>query len=218
MRRSLIAWGSFAILLFILAAIITWIVVGVKHAPIDDDHTMRVEFLFPTADLRPAGASLLSTSYDQPRLTKLGTYTAAEYREERGKATLIIWYPPGVAGKILISHLAGADACQEVLSSLLPTETLAVAPIPASDTSFSDDWILTVTPLRPHNPLIYDSSTQTWSMAHSEYQVHMRCDLRRPADRETFVTKRLAVVARNATGLGTYMGGPTYVAVPMLYV
>ena len=216
-RRSLIAWGSFAIVLFILAAIITWIVVGVKHAPIDDAHTMRVEFLFPNADLRPAGATLFDNSIDRSRLSKLGTYTEAEYREERGKAALIIWYPPGVSGKILISHLAGPDACQEVLSAGEPTETLAAEPIPATDTSFSDDWILTVLPHRPHNPLLYDSRAQTWLMAQNEYQAHIRCDLRHAADRETFVTKRLLVFARDAAGLGTYMG-PNYTAVPMLYV
>jgi len=216
-RRSLIAWGSFAIFLFILAAIVTWIVVGVKHAPIDDDHTMRLEFLFPNTDLHPT-KSLLDNTIDRPRLAKIGAYTEAEYREEYGKATLYIYYPPGLSGKILISHLTGADACQEALTGVkaMPTETLAVEPIPSTDTNFHDDWILTITPHQPHNPLVYDSANQTWALAQNEFQVHINCDLRRPADRETFVTKRLLLVARDASGLGPYMSPHT--AIPFVYV
>ncbi len=216
-RRSLIAWGSFAFCLFILAAIITWIVVGVKHAPIDDEHTLRLEFLFPNAGLHPT-RSLLDTTIDRPRLAKLGAYTEADYREDRGSAALYVWYPPGVSGKILVSHLTGPDACQEVLTGAqdTPTETLAVEPIPATDANFHDDWIISVTPHQPHQPLIYDSVSQNWTLAPVETLVQLRCALRRTADRETFVTKRLLVMARDAAGLGPYMAPHT--AAPTVYI
>lgn len=219
-RRSLIAWGGFALVLFALAAFITWIVVGVKHAPIDADHTVRATFLFPNTVLRPVAQTLnLGVPIDRARLSKLGTYSEIEYREEQGKASLDIAYPPAVAGKILLSHLAGPTACQEVLTSpqAAAKTSLSVQPIAPSDTSFHDDWILSVQPISPHDPLVYESANQTWNLAPNEYQVRLHCDLKLVADRETFVTKRLLVFAHDAAGLGSYMG-PDYTAIPILYV
>ena len=219
-RRSLIAWGCFALAAFLLAALVTWLVVRVKHAPIDDDHTVRLEFLYPNSGLRPPGqTSDQSVPIDHARLAKLGTYSDVEYREDQGKTSLDVWFPPGLAGKVLISHLNGAAACQEVLAGPLDLSKASIAaqPIPQSDTKFHDDWIVTVDPTKPHDPLVYDSVIKAWTLGQNEYQIRFRCDLKPVADRETFVTKRVLVVARDAAGLGSYMG-PDFTAIPYVYV